>query len=56
MVKRAVLAVSFVILSAWAGKAADLAVPPGTVLNCRLSQTLSTATKHSGAVVCRYPG
>ncbi|TAM83627.1 MAG: hypothetical protein EPN47_05825 [Acidobacteria bacterium] len=48
MVKRTVLAVSFVILSAWAGRAADLTVPPGSVLNCRLSQTLSTATNIQG--------
>ncbi|HXH48389.1 MAG TPA: hypothetical protein VNM47_03370 [Terriglobia bacterium] len=48
MVKRAVLAVSFVFLSAWAGMAATLTVPPGTVLHCRLSQTISTATNTQG--------
>jgi hypothetical protein len=48
MVKRAVLVFSLVILSAWAGKAATLTVPPGTVLNCKLSQTLSTASNAQG--------
>ena len=48
MVKRAVLVVSLFILSAWAGMAANLAVPPGTVLNCKLSRTLSTAANTQG--------
>jgi hypothetical protein len=48
MVKRAVLAISFVILGTWTGMAANLAVPPGTVLHCRLSQTISTATNTQG--------
>jgi hypothetical protein len=48
MVKRAVLVASLVILSAWAGMAASVTVPPGTVLNCRLSQTLSTALNSQG--------
>jgi hypothetical protein len=48
MVKRAVLVVSLVILSAWAGLAATSTIPPGTVLNCKLSQTLSTALNSQG--------
>jgi hypothetical protein len=48
MVKRVVLVVSLVILGAWAGRAATLTVPPGTVLNCKLSQTLSTASNSQG--------
>ena len=48
MVKRAVLAISLVILGALAGRAANLTVPPGTVLHCRLSQTISTATNTQG--------
>ena len=48
MVKRAALVLSLVLLSAWAGMAANLTVPPGTVLNCRLSQTLSTALNTQG--------
>lgn len=48
MVTRAALVVSLIILSAWAVLAADLTVPPGTVLNCRLSETLSTATNLQG--------
>ncbi|HEX5410880.1 MAG TPA: hypothetical protein VFZ27_03380 [Terriglobia bacterium] len=48
MVKRAALVVSLIILSAWTVMAVDLTVPPGTVLNCRLSQTLSTATNLDG--------
>lgn len=48
MVKRAVLVLSFVILSAWAGTAATLTVPPGTIFHCRLSQTLSTASNTRG--------
>jgi hypothetical protein len=48
MVKRALLAVSFVILSAWAGMAATLAVPSGTILHCKLSGTLSTASNTQG--------
>jgi len=48
MVKRFVLVLSLVILSAWAGRAATLTVSPGTVLNCRLSQTLSTALNSQG--------
>ena len=48
MVKRAALVVSLIILSAWAGTAATLTVPPGTIFNCRLSQTLSTASDSQG--------
>lgn len=48
MVKRAVLVLPLIFLSAWAGRAATLTVPPGTVLNCRLSQTLSTALNTQG--------
>jgi hypothetical protein len=48
MVKRAVLVVSLVILSSWAGWAATYTVPPGTVLNCKLSQTLSTRLNTQG--------
>jgi hypothetical protein len=48
MVKRAALVLSLVLLGAWAGMAATLSVPPGTVLNCRLSQTLSTALNIQG--------
>ena len=48
MVKRAVLVASLVILSAWAGMAATLTVPPGTVLDTKLSQTLSTALNTQG--------
>lgn len=48
MVKRAVLVVSLVMLSAWGGRAATYAVPPGTVLNCKLSQTLSTKLNTQG--------
>lgn len=48
MVKRAVLVVLIVVLSAWAGMAATLSIPPGTVLNCKLSQTLSTALNSQG--------
>lgn len=48
MVKRAVLVASLVILSASAGMAATLSVPPGTVLDTKLSQTLSTALNTQG--------
>ena len=48
MVKRAFLVASLVILSAWAGMAATLTVPPGTVLDTKLSQTLSTALNTQG--------
>ena len=48
MVKRALLVMSLVTLSAWAGTAATFTVPPGTILNCRLSQTLSTAVNSQG--------
>ena len=48
MVKRAVLVASLVILSAWAGVAATLTVPPGTVLDTKLSETLSTALNTQG--------
>ena len=48
MVKRAALVFALAILSAWAGRAANVAVPPGTILNCRLSQTLSTALNSQG--------
>jgi len=48
MVKRAALVISLIILSAWAVMAANFTVPPGTILNCRLSQTLSTATNLQG--------
>jgi hypothetical protein len=48
MVKRAVLMASLIILSAWAGMAATLTVPPGTILNTKLSQTLSTDLNRQG--------
>lgn len=48
MVKRAVLVISLVILSGWTGRAATYTVPAGTVLNCKLSQTLSTALNSQG--------
>jgi len=48
MFKRAVLALSLVFLGAWTGKAASFAVPAGTVLICRLSDSLSTATNSRG--------
>ena len=48
MVKRAVLMASLIILSAWAGMAATLTVPPGTILNTKLSQTLSTDVNSEG--------
>lgn len=48
MVKRAVLVVSLIIMGAWAGMAATVAVPSGTIFNCRLSQTLSTASNTQG--------
>ena len=48
MVKRAVLVLSLVFLSAGAGMTATLTVPPGTIFNCRLSQTLSTASNSQG--------
>ncbi|HET7101755.1 MAG TPA: hypothetical protein VFJ52_11440 [Terriglobia bacterium] len=48
MVKRAVLVLSLFVLSTCAGMAATLTVPPGTVLNCKLSQTLSTALNTQG--------
>lgn len=48
MVKRAVLVASLVILSTSAGMAATLSVPPGTVLDTKLSQTLSTALNTQG--------
>ena len=48
MVKRAVLVLTLFFLSAWAGMAATLSIPPGTVLNCRLSQTLSTGLNLQG--------
>ena len=48
MVKRAVLVASLVILCAWAGVAATLTVPPGTVLDTKLSETLSTAVNTQG--------
>ncbi len=48
MVKRAALVVSVLILSAWAGVAATLTVPPGTILNCKLSETLSTSSNTQG--------
>lgn len=48
MVKRAALVVSLLILSAWAGAAATLTVPPGTILNCKLSETLSTSSNSQG--------
>jgi len=48
MVKRAVLVATLAILNAWAGKAATYTVPAGTILNCRLSETLSTAMNQQG--------
>lgn len=48
MVKRAALVFSLIILSAWTIMAADVTIPSGTVLNCRLSETLSTATNLQG--------
>jgi hypothetical protein len=48
MVKRSVLVTSLVILSAWAGMAATLTVPAGTVLATKLSQPLSTAQNKQG--------
>ncbi len=48
MVKRALLVASLVILSAWAGMAATPTVPAGTVLDTKLSQTLSTAFNTQG--------
>ena len=48
MAKRAVLVISLILLGAWTGIAATLAVPSGTIFNCRLSQTLSTASNTQG--------
>ena len=48
MAKRAVLVISLILLGAWTGMAATLAVPSGTIFNCRLSQTLSTASNTQG--------
>lgn len=48
MLKRAVLVLTLVLLGAWTGNAATLAVPAGTVLNCKLSNSLSTATNSRG--------
>lgn len=48
MIKRALLAVTLVIAGAWAGMAATLTVPSGTIFNCKLSQTLSTASNTQG--------
>ncbi|MCL5671638.1 MAG: hypothetical protein M1423_10150, partial [Acidobacteria bacterium] len=48
MVRRTVLVVSLVILGVWSGTAATLTVPPGTILNCKLSRTLSTASNFQG--------
>ncbi|MEJ2008325.1 MAG: TrbI/VirB10 family protein [Acidobacteriota bacterium] len=48
MVKRAVLLLSLVILAGWPALAATYTVPAGTVLNCRLSQTLSTSLNFRG--------
>ena len=48
MVKRAALVSFLVVLGACAGMAATLTVPPGTILDCRLSQTLSTALNSQG--------
>ncbi len=48
MVKRAVLVVFLAILSCWTGRAATYTIPPGTVLNCKLSQTLSTRLNSQG--------
>lgn len=48
MVKRGALVISLVIFSCWAALAASHTVPAGTVLNCRLSQTLSTRLNYQG--------
>lgn len=48
MVKRAALVISLVTFSAWAALAATFTVPAGTILNCRLSQTLSTSLNYQG--------
>lgn len=48
MVKRAVLVVFLAILSGWTGRAATYTIPPGTVLHCKLSQTLSTRLNSQG--------
>ena len=48
MVKRAVLVLSLVILSGWPAWAATYTIPAGTVLNCRLSETLSTSLNYRG--------
>jgi len=48
MVKRAVLVVTLIILTGWAARAATYTVPAGTVLDCKLSQTLSTALNFEG--------
>jgi len=48
MVKRAVLVLSLVFLIGWPVLGATYTVPAGTVLNCRLSQTLSTGVNFRG--------
>ncbi len=48
MVKRAVLVVFLATLGCWTGRAATYTIPPGTVLNCKLSQTLSTRLNTRG--------
>lgn len=48
MVKRSALVISLVIFSGWAALGATYTVPAGTVLNCRLSETLSTRLNYQG--------
>lgn len=48
MVKRAVLVISLVIFACCSAVAATYTVPAGTILNCRLFQTLSTSVNFEG--------